>query len=131
MSAAAPKPTPCPMTVRTIRRDVTFRHPFFLKGADGMQPPGTYTVETDEEQIPGLSFLAYRRIATTIVLSVRYENMLARQVATIDPADLETALARDLHMEDASASEADRKIMRSKVDTNGGHITGNKASMEA
>jgi len=89
------------MTVRTTTKSVTFRHPFLLKGADGAQPAGTYAVETDEEQIPGLSFLAYRRISTTIVLSVRYGTTLARQVATIDPADLEAALARDLLTENA------------------------------
>jgi hypothetical protein len=47
------------MTVRTTRKNVTFRRPFSIRGADGAQPPGTYTVETDEEQLPGLSFLAY------------------------------------------------------------------------
>ena len=85
------------MTVRSTTRNVTFRHAFSLQGVDGLQPPGTYAVETDEEQIPGLSFLAYRRITTTITLPVRN----TRQMSTIDPADLESALARDLQTEDA------------------------------
>ena len=49
----------------TIER-VTFRHAFTLRGVDERQPPGTYEVETDEEPIVGLSFLAYRRVATAI-----------------------------------------------------------------
>ena len=89
------------MTVRTTSRTVTFRRPFFLKGTDGVQPPGTYAVETDEEQIPGLSFLAYRRISTTIVLSVPYAGGAVRQVVTIDPADLEAAQIVDLQAAEA------------------------------
>ena len=49
----------------TIER-VTFRHAFALRGLDERQPPGTYEVETDEEPLEGLSFLAYRRVATAI-----------------------------------------------------------------
>ena len=88
------------MTVRTTTKSVTFRHPFFLKGADGVQPPGTYAVDTDEEQMPGLSFPAYRRISTTIVLSVPYGGGAVRQVITIDPEDLEAAQLKDLQCRD-------------------------------
>jgi hypothetical protein len=83
------------MTVRATTKSVTFRRPFTLKGADGLQPAGTYVVETEEEAIPGLSFLAYRRLSTTMILSSRYGGSIARQVVTIDPADLEAAQARD------------------------------------
>ena len=89
------------MTVRTTTRTITFRRPFFLKGADGVQPPGTYAVETNEEQVPGVSFLAYRRISTTIILSVPYAGGAVRQVVTIDPADLEAAQTMDLQAGDA------------------------------
>lgn len=50
------------MTVRATIRNLTFRHAFSLQGVDGMQPRGTYAVETNEEQTSGLTFLAYRRI---------------------------------------------------------------------
>jgi hypothetical protein len=89
------------MTVRTTSRNVTFRRAFSLQGVDGMQPPGTYIVETDEEQIPGLSFLAYRRIATTITLLVPYGGGAVRQVVAINPADLEAAQTMDLQVADA------------------------------
>jgi hypothetical protein len=59
------------MTVRTDRKSVTFTQPFSLSGIDEMQPAGTYTVETDEELLPGLSFPANRRIATLIYLRSR------------------------------------------------------------
>jgi hypothetical protein len=83
------------MTVRTTSRSVTFRRAFSLKGADGLQPAGTYVVETEEEAIPTLSFLAYRRLSTTMMLSTRYGSAVVRQVIAIDPADLEAAQARD------------------------------------
>jgi hypothetical protein len=56
------------MTTRTSRRTVTFTRPFSLRGIDGVQPAGAYTVETDEELLGSLSFPAYRRVATTIFL---------------------------------------------------------------
>ena len=40
----------------TSRRTVTFARPFSLRGIDGVRPAGTYTVETEEELIEGLSF---------------------------------------------------------------------------
>ena len=56
------------MTLRTTSKVITFVHPFALPGLDHAQPSGAYTVQTDEEPIEGLSFLAYRRVATVIFL---------------------------------------------------------------
>ena len=58
--------------MRTTRETVTFAHSFSLYAVDDVQPAGTYTVDIDEELIEGLSFLAYRRVATTIYLPLRY-----------------------------------------------------------
>jgi len=49
------------MTIRTIRRIISFLRPFYLKGVDRVLPPRDYDVVTDEELIEGLSFSAYRR----------------------------------------------------------------------
>ena len=40
--------------MRTTTKMVTFARPFVLKGTDGPQPAGTYTVETEEEELPTL-----------------------------------------------------------------------------
>jgi hypothetical protein len=56
------------MTMRTSRKTVTFRRPFSLSGIDEVQPAGTYTVETNEELIEGLSFPAWRRTGTVLLL---------------------------------------------------------------
>jgi hypothetical protein len=57
------------MDERVTSREVTFAYPFSLKGIDGELPPGTYTVEMVEEPIASVSFLAFRRVSTAIVLS--------------------------------------------------------------
>ena len=82
-------------TERTSRRTVTFTRPFSLSGIDGVQPAGSYTVETDEELLPGLSFPAYRRVATLIFLPARPGEANLAQVAVIDPVELEEAHRRD------------------------------------
>ena len=83
------------MTTRTTTRTVTFSHPFALKGIEDVQPAGTYTIETDEELLEGLSFDAYRRTATVIRLpSPSGESRLDRMVP-IDPVDLEAAEQKD------------------------------------
>ena len=80
---------------RTRLEQVTFLHPFSLAGVEGEQAAGTYAVETVEEPIEGLSFLAYRRLSTTIVLpSPQYGNA-SRQAVTVDPLELEAAQKRD------------------------------------
>ncbi len=83
------------MNPRTSRKTVTFTRSFSLRGIDGVQPPGTYTVETDEELIEGLSFPAYRRVATVMFLPPQPGGTIMGQIATIDPLELEAARARD------------------------------------
>jgi hypothetical protein len=82
-------------TTRTSRRTVTFARPFALRGTDGVHPAGTYAVETAEERLEGLSFPAYRRVATTIFLPSRPGGTVSGQLATVDPLELEAAQARD------------------------------------
>lgn len=79
------------MTVRTSRKTVAFTRPFSLSGIDGVQPAGTYEVATDEELLPGLSFPAYRRIATLIYLPSRPGKAIPEQVVNVDPLELEAA----------------------------------------
>ena len=54
------------MIARSLSKNVVFNRPFLLKGVDRMLPAGAYRVVTDEELIEGISFPAYRRVATMI-----------------------------------------------------------------
>lgn len=79
------------MTTRTAHRTVNFRQPFTLGGIDGLLAPGAYDVGTDEESIENLSFLAWRRVATTI----QVHRNGATETHRIDPVDLDASLLRD------------------------------------
>jgi hypothetical protein len=84
------------MNVRTTTKKVTFDQPFSLLGLNELQPAGTYTVQTDEEPIEGLSFLAYRRIATVIFLPLRPGGTGSFQAIPVTPEALDAAQAREV-----------------------------------
>ena len=54
--------------MRTTETTITFRRPFMLSALDKTQPAGTYRLVTEEEEIPGLSFVAFRRTAMMLHL---------------------------------------------------------------
>jgi hypothetical protein len=83
------------MSLRTTSRTITFARPFSLEGLDGTQPAGTYTVQTDEEPIEGLSFVAYRRVATVIFLPLSHRGTGSFQAIPVTPEALNAALAQD------------------------------------
>jgi hypothetical protein len=78
--------------IRATSQTVTFRRPFMVSGVDGYQPTGTYTVETDEELIEGLSFSAYRRTSKRICLPPTPLRPEITETATIDPDEVDAAL---------------------------------------
>ena len=82
--------------MRTTREIVTFDRPFSLAAVDEVQPAGTYAVEVDEELIEGLSFLAYRRVATTIYLPLRRGGAGSVQAIRVDPGELAAAYEKTL-----------------------------------
>lgn len=91
------------MTLRTSTRIVTFARPFELAGFDEPQPAGSYSVETDEELVEGLSFPAHRRIATLMRLPALSGISGTVHTVPIDPAELEQALQRDREPAESAA----------------------------
>src|SRR5258708_13063297 len=83
------------MATRTTETSVTFVHSFTLSSVDGVQPPGTYDLTTDEEQLPGLSFNAFRRLATLLHLPANPPPGRTRYIVQVDPRELAEALAAD------------------------------------
>jgi len=76
------------MTIRSRREAVTFKHPFRIRGVDRLLPAGTYEVITDEESIEGLSFAAFRRIATMILVPGATASVLEMlSIGSVDLAD--------------------------------------------
>jgi hypothetical protein len=84
------------MITRTTRKTVTFTRPFSLSALDDAQPSGTYTVDTDEELIDGLSFLAYRRVATLLHLPSTSSRVGVTEIVTVNPSELDAALEKDI-----------------------------------
>ena len=83
------------MTMRSRRETVTFKHPFRIKGIDRLLPPGAYEVITDEEMIEGLSFEAFRRVATMITVPAAPPRTSTVERISIDPVDFDDAQRND------------------------------------
>jgi len=82
------------MTMRSRRETITFRHPFRIRGIDRLLPSGSYEVITDEEMIEGLSFPAFRRIATMIMVPAAEQNSTMEMIS-IGSVDLSDAQRTD------------------------------------
>jgi len=82
------------MTMRSRRETVTFRHPFQIRGVDRLLPPGAYEVVTNEEMIEGLSFPAFRRVATMIMVPAKAAHS-AMEMISIGSVDLSDAQRMD------------------------------------
>ena len=78
---------------RSIETTVTFRRPFTLAALDGVQPAGTYRMLEEHEEIAGLSFLAFRRVATMLYVPADPAPGDTCQVVPILPDELAAALA--------------------------------------
>jgi hypothetical protein len=82
------------MLTRTRRETVTFLGSFSLKGVGRPLPAGRYEVVTDEELIEGLSFPAYRRVSTTMLVPSQSSSSSV-EMLTVDPISLAAAKDRD------------------------------------
>lgn len=78
------------MESRTTSKMVTFRRPFTLSGL-GTQPPGAYTVRTEEEMLDTLTFAGWRQIGCAIIL----HRDGGTEYVPIDPQELREALVSD------------------------------------
>lgn len=83
------------MANRLSKTLVTFRGPFVLDGHEEVWPAGNYVVETEEEPLDGASFLAFRRIATTLIVHPQAGGRVPTRFVEIDPAELDVALRMD------------------------------------
>lgn len=83
------------MTIRTTSKTVFFTHPFKIGCWEEVQPAGSYQVDTDEELIEGLSFVAYKKILTIIHLHSKNKQKAMTRALTIRAKDLEMALEKD------------------------------------
>jgi len=83
------------MTTRTREKRVTFLRPFVLEALQGVQPSGTYSVETRDELNRFLPFLKANRTSTWIRICRDPGLAGFLQFVNIDPLDLAAAESRD------------------------------------
>jgi hypothetical protein len=83
------------MNSRTTTSTVTFAHPFVISGYEDELPAGSYEVVVDEELLESLSFEAYRRTGSFLMVGRHGGRAGEAEMRQIDPRDLEAALARD------------------------------------
>jgi len=83
------------MITRVTTKTVIFSRPFVLNEADGEQPPGIYTVETEEESLDIHSGSAFRRVSTTMYRYDPKAKGRVRRFLAVDLAELDAAQARD------------------------------------
>jgi hypothetical protein len=92
------------MTIRSRHETVTFRHPFHIHGVERLLPAGSYEVVTDEEMIEGLSFAAWRRVATMITVPAEGADGGMTQMLSIGSVDLADAQAADAQAANANVA---------------------------
>ncbi len=83
------------MTTRSRETTATFSRAFALSDVDRPLPAGTYRVVIDEEDIPDLSFLAFRRVATVLCLPALSAPGGVNEMFLVDPDELAAALEAD------------------------------------
>ena len=95
------------MDTRSSRSMVTFSHSFSLPGYPDDFPAGDYEIVVEEEALHGLSFEAYRRTATYLMVQGRTGRTGHTEMHPTTEKDLEATLDRDRASEHhAPASEA-------------------------
>ena len=91
------RPGDLTLTIRTTRTTVSFTNPFVLRSLEGVQPAGEYVVLLDDEQIEGLSRIAYRRVATLFQTPATSASRPSIQSFPISRTELDAALMKDRH----------------------------------
>jgi hypothetical protein len=91
------RPGDLTLTIRTTRTTVSFGSPFILQSLEGIQPAGEYVVLLDDELIEGLSWTAYRRVATLFQTPAISASQRQIQSFSISQTELDAALMKDRH----------------------------------
>ncbi|MEL7516707.1 MAG: hypothetical protein AAGK03_19035 [Pseudomonadota bacterium] len=83
------------MLTRSTRSMVTFSNDFMIGESQREFPAGTYEILVEEELLQGLSFEAYRRTATYLMVRGRGSNAGQTTMHMTTLEELEHSIARD------------------------------------
>lgn len=97
------------MMTRSRQARIQFQYPFRLSALDGLQPAGTYRLITDEEELSGLSFSAYRTVLALLQLPALGRLTPISRMVPISLDELEACICADRQ---AVAGDAPRRPCR-------------------
>lgn len=80
---------------RVSKKRVTFHFPFQLSGIKHSFLPGQYTIETEEEPIPGGAVISFRPIETVLIAHPPEGEISPTSFWAVDPDELDEAIAKD------------------------------------
>lgn len=83
------------MVRRTNKKVIKFQFPFAIDEISKVFPPGEYTIETEEESIPGSSIIYFRHVETVLVLRRPEGKPGPTHFWAVDPDALNKAIAKD------------------------------------
>ncbi len=83
------------MSTRSTETTLTFSKAFALSEVDRPLLAGTYRVVVDEEDLPGLSFLAFRRTATMLHVPALSALGGLNEVFLVNPDELAAVFEAD------------------------------------
>ena len=83
------------MNMRSSTTTVTFSNTFALPGYPGELPAGDYEIVVEEELLQGLSFEAWKRTATYLIVRGRGRRTGLTEMLATTENDLNEALGRD------------------------------------
>ena len=83
------------MTTRTTETTLTFYGSFTLSAVDCPLSAGTYRIAIDEEEILGLSFLAFKRVATMLYVPALSRPGGVQQMFNVNADELAAVFEAD------------------------------------
>jgi hypothetical protein len=81
--------------MRSTIENVTFRQGFRLPGHDTDYPAGTYAILREDERLEGLTFEAFRRVATFLRVEGQGAEAGRSELRPVSEQDLDAALLAD------------------------------------
>ncbi|MEO1187561.1 MAG: hypothetical protein AAFW60_00700 [Pseudomonadota bacterium] len=83
------------MVRRVCKKIINFQFPFAIDEIHKVFPPGEYTIETEEESIPGSSIIHFRHVETVLIVHPPNGKPGSTHFWAVDPDALDKAIAND------------------------------------
>jgi hypothetical protein len=83
------------MLTRVVEKAIAFERPFHVAACDVALPAGSYVLETEEEEILGLSFVAYRRVGMRLTWSGEAGRDAPLRSVRVSSEEIEAAVLGD------------------------------------